>query len=276
MLGSGSGGNCSLLETGRTRLLIDCARLGQRYIKERLEELGARLDEVDGILATHMHGDHVDGGVTYPLCRKYDIPLYVHEGSVKDLMRRSDKFLDLERAGLVRRFSSEPFMLRELMIRPFEVTHGAGGWNRDIVGRPVGYRISLIEGAKETAVAYATDLGGVNDGIVEAMAGADIIALESNHDVEAEKKSTRPKFLVDWVLGPRGHLSNEQAATALGKMVARGGGKTRHITLAHLSEDCNTPELALAAVSGALQLAGATDISLCVASQKDLSPEIIV
>jgi phosphoribosyl 1,2-cyclic phosphodiesterase len=275
-LGSGSRGNCSLLETGNTRLLIDAARLGQRYITVRLEELGVRIEEIDGILATHMHGDHVDGSVTHPLCRKFDIPLYVHEGSVSDLMRRSQAFAELERAGLVRSFRSEPFMLRELWIKPFEVTHGAGGWNRDIVGRPVGFRISLIEGACETSVAYATDLGGTSAAIEEAMTGADILVLESNHDVEAERRSARPQFLVNWVLGPRGHLSNEQSAAAVGRIVSGGGGRTRHVILAHLSEECNTPELALSASRVTLENIGAADISLSVAMQHEMSPEFIV
>jgi phosphoribosyl 1,2-cyclic phosphodiesterase len=275
MLGSGSGGNCSLLDTGKTRLLIDCARLGQRYIKDRLEELGTQIDEIDGILATHMHGDHIDGSVTFPLCRKHDIPLYVHHDSITDLMRRSDKFAELDRAGLVRRFRSEPFALRELWIRPIEVTHGAGGWNRDIVGRPVGFRVSLFEGATETAVAYATDLGGTNADIEEAMAGADILALESNHDVEIERHSARPRFLVDWVLGPRGHLSNAQAAAAIGRIVSRGEGRTRNIVLAHLSEECNTPDLATTEALRALNSIGSTGVSLYVAQQREPSPEII-
>lgn len=271
-LGSGSGGNCSLLDTGKTRLLIDCGRLGQRYIRRRLEELGVRLEDIDGILATHMHGDHVDAAVTFPLCRKHGIPLYVHEGSLEDLMRRSEKFQELDAAGLLRRFQTAPFLLRDVCVEPFEVTHGSGGWNRDIVGRPVGFRISYA-GA---SLAYATDLGGTCPAIEEKMSGADILLLESNHDVESERRSGRPPFLVEWVLGPRGHLSNEQSAAAIGRIVARGGGRTNHVVLAHLSEDCNTPRMALDSARRALDLAGAQNVSLSVALQREPSPEFIV
>lgn len=274
-IGSGSKGNCSLLDTGRTQVLIDCARLGQRYIKSGLESLGVRIEEIDGILATHMHGDHVDGSVTFPLCRRYGIPLYVHEGSVEDLMRRSFKFAELDHAGLLRRFRTETFMLNELRVTPIEVQHGAGGWNHDIVGRPVGYRISLIEGAAESALSYATDLGLTTTEIESAMAGSDVLVLESNHDVEAERRSGRPWHLVQWVLGPRGHLSNEQSASAVARIAGAGEGRTKHVVLAHLSEDCNTPELALRATRAALDAADVAGVSLDVALQKFPCPEIV-
>ncbi|HOX29095.1 MAG TPA: MBL fold metallo-hydrolase, partial [bacterium] len=173
VLGSGSGGNCTLVDTGRTRVLIDAARLGQRYITARLSETGVDIKEIDAIFATHMHGDHVDSGVTYPICRKHDIPLFVHEGSFADLVRRSSRFLELERAGLVRKFRTERFVFNGLTISPFEVSHGSGGWNADIVGRPVGFRMSLFDGPRETVFSYSTDLGQVTPEIEQAMAGAD-------------------------------------------------------------------------------------------------------
>jgi len=274
LLGSGSGGNCTLVEAGGFRFLIDAARLPQRYIRGRLAELGTRIEEIDAVIATHVHGDHVDGKVTYPLCRKYDIPLYIHSGSFGDLVRRSGKFEDLERAGLVRCFGDTPFPLRDnLWVRPFHVRHG-NGWNVDIVGRPVGFRIHYIDGVSEKVAAYATDLGSVEPHIVEALTGADAVVIESNHDVQMELASRRPKFLVDWVTGPVGHLSNEQAAVLIGK--ATGSGKTKFVCLAHLSEDCNTPELAMAAARSALDNAGNTTAALCTAGQRVPSPEMIL
>lgn len=276
VLGSGSGGNCTLVDSGRTRLLIDAARLGQRYILERLAELGVRIEEIDGVLATHMHGDHVDAGVTYPICHKNGIPLFVHDKSIDDLMRRSAKFANLDRAGLVRRFDCEPFMLRDLTVLPFGVPHGAGGWNADIVGHPVGFRITLYEGASESVAAYATDLGEVTAETEELLLGADILVLESNHDVETEIGSGRPQFLIDWVIGPQGHLSNEQSANTLKRLVSRSPARTRNVILAHLSEQCNTPDLALETARRELDLVGVTEINLGVAWQKMPSPEIIV
>jgi phosphoribosyl 1,2-cyclic phosphodiesterase len=276
VLGSGSGGNCTLVDSGRTRILIDAARLGQRYIIERLGELGVRIEDIDGILATHVHGDHVDGGVTYPLCNKYSIPLYVHSKSVEDLARRSKKFINLDRAGLLRTFESATFSLRELNVMPFSVPHGNGGWNSDVVGHPVGFRITLIDGAAETSIAYTTDLGEVSTEIENAMLGADALVLESNHDVESELNSSRPRFLVDWVIGPKGHLSNEQSSRTVMRLASRSRGKTKYIVLAHLSEDCNTPSLALETALHALETVGASETRLFAAAQRQPTPEIIL
>jgi len=275
-LGSGSGGNCTLIESKETKILIDAARLGQGYIADRLSGLGVRLKDINGIFATHMHGDHVDAGVTYPICRKYEIPLYIHEGSNEDLIRRSKKFIELDRAGLVRRFHTEPFSFRELQVRPFNVPHGSGGWNRDIVGNPVGFRISLFEGPREISVAYATDLGMVPEKAEEEMVGADVLVIECNHDVETERRSERPRFLVDWVTSARGHLSNDQTGELVKKVVSRGRGKTRHVMLAHLSEDCNSPELAMEVVRRELSKVDSYGVNLCCALQHEPSEEIII
>jgi len=276
VLGSGSGGNCTLIDSGRTRVLIDAARLGQNYIIDRLCELGVEIKQIGGVLATHMHGDHVDAGVTYPLCHKHDIPLYVHSKSVEDLFRRSKKFINLERAGLVRTFDCAPFRVGNLDAIPFSVPHGNGGWNSDVVGCPVGFRVSLAEGASVRSVAFATDLGEVTPETEEAMLGADALVLESNHDVESERASGRPKFLIDWVIGPRGHLSNEQAAHAVKRIVSRGRGRPGTVVLAHLSEECNTPALALAAVRCALDMIDATGINVVNAFQRRPTPEIVL
>ncbi len=276
-LGSGSGGNCTLVETERgTRLLIDAARLGVNYITDRLSERGVSLDDVSGTLATHMHGDHVDAGVTYPICRKHGIPLYVHSGSFEDLLRRSKKFAELDRAGLVRKFDDSPFAIGELTVAPFAVPHGSGGWNRDIVGRPVGFRISHIEGASRKSFAFATDLGEVTPEAEEAMLGADALAIECNHDVRSELDSGRPRFLVDWVLGGRGHLSNEQCGRTAARVASRSRGSVKRILLLHLSEDCNTPKMALDAVRESLRLVGEDHIPIDVAAQREPSAEIII
>ena len=273
VLGSGSKGNCTLIQSERTSLLVDAARLGRKYIETQLESLGVALTDISGILATHVHGDHVDAGTTLQLCKKFDIPLYVHHDTFPDLLRRSRKFEPLEHAGLVRMFHCAPFAVGDLTVHPFPVPHG-GDFGTDVVGRPVGYSVLYNNGGGVTRVGYTTDLGHVDAGIESALMHSDVIVLECNHDVALERRSPRPRFLVEWVLGPRGHLSNDQCGEALRRTVSRSGNRTRNVVLAHLSQDCNSPEQALATVRKHLCLVDAQNLSLHVAPQHEKSTAI--
>ena len=267
VLGSGSRGNCTLVQSEHTNLLVDAARLGKKYIQEQLETLDVSLDHIHGIVATHIHGDHVDAGTTARLCHKFDIPLYVHYDSYADLLRRSPKFEALKAAGLVRLFDFAPFAVGDMTVTPFPVTHG-GEFGNDIVGRPVGYTVSHVNGGAPRKVGFTTDLGHVTRDIEDSLAHSDAIIMECNHDVETERNSTRPYFLVRWVMGPRGHLSNDQCDQGLCNIVRRSQGAVRHIVLAHLSEDCNTPDLARGTVQNHLHAANLSGIPLHVASQR--------
>ena len=270
VLGSGSRGNCTLVQSKHTNVLVDAARLGRKYITEKLESLDVSLNDVHGIVATHMHGDHVDSGTTAALCNKYDIPLYVHFDSYADLLRRSSKFETLKRAGLVRLFDFAPFAVGELTVTPFPVTHG-GEFGNDIVGRPVGYTIVQHNGGAPRKVGFTTDLGHVDGQIADSLAGSNCIVMECNHDIETERNSKRPYFLVRWVLGPRGHLSNDQCGAALRTIAKRSNGDLKNIILAHLSEDCNTPDMALDTVRKHMAQDDLTHIPLHVAQQKEKS-----
>lgn len=269
VLGSGSRGNCTLVQTEKTHLLIDAARLGLKYIQANLETLGVSISDIDGIIATHVHGDHVDAGTTARLCEKFDIPLYVHHDTYPDLLRRSAKFEALEQAGLVRRFHCSPFAIGELTVSPFPVNHG-GEFGSDVVGRPVGFSLLHHDGEEVRKIGFATDLGHIDTHTEEALLRSDVIVLECNHDVEAERKSSRPGFLKQWVMGPKGHLSNDQCGEALRRIISRSGRST-HVILAHLSGECNTPELALGTVRRHLSMVGAADIPLHVALQHEKS-----
>ena len=267
VLGSGSRGNCTLVQSEHTNLLIDAARLGKKYIQEQLETLDVRLCDIHGIVATHIHGDHVDSGTTARLCHQNDIPLYVHFESYADLLRRSPKFEALKVAGLVRLFDFAPFAVGDMTVTPFPVTHG-GEFGNDIVGRPVGYTVVHANGGAPRKVGFTTDLGHVDRSIEDHLTGSDALIMECNHDVESERQSPRPYFLVRWVLGPRGHLSNDQCGGALCNIVRRSRGAVRHIVLAHLSEDCNTPALARNTVQNHLHATDLYGIPLHVASQR--------
>lgn len=271
-MGSGSRGNCTLIQSEKSALLVDAARLGAKYIEEKLLELGVTPSRIDGIVATHVHGDHVDVS-TARLCKSHDIPLYVHHETYPDLIRRSVKFEALEKAGLVRMFDCAPFSIGEVTVDPFPVAHG-GEFGNDTVGRPVGFTFRDGDGELAKKIGFSTDLGQIDDVAADALLNSDVIVLECNHDVAAERKSSRPWFLVRWVLGPRGHLSNDQCAEALKRIVSRSCGRTKNLVLAHLSGECNTPELALDAVRRQLRLVGCEGVPLHVAMQHEASAAI--
>lgn len=275
VLGSGSGGNCTYVEAGGYRLLIDAGRLGQRYIKKHLLELGTSIDDIDGIVATHMHGDHVDTGVTLPLCKNHEIPLYIHNGSYNDLVCRSSRFINLEQNGLLRRFDDDGFFPREnISVVPFHVQHGGNGWSRDYSGRPVGFRVTHHDNGETRTLAFTTDLGMADERIAQNISDANVIIIESNHDREMEKKSSRHRSLVNWVLSPWGHLSNEEASWTLARAAELSETPASHVVLAHLSCDCNDPELAFNTAVSALENVCDNDVKILVSSQK--SPTEII
>lgn len=276
VLGSGSGGNCTLYETDEYRLLVDAARLPQKYIKYELENLGTNISDINGIIATHIHGDHVDR-TTLGLSRRHDIPIMVHSASRDDLMRRDRRFIDLERAGLIRYFDSGRIELREnFSVRPFNVNHGSGGWNRDIVGRPVGFRMIYRNGARDTCIVHTTDLGGLTPEVLKSIADAEALVIESNHDVKMEMNSRRPPHLIKWVLSPRGHLSNDQASVAIAHCITHAPGLLKHVFLAHLSEDCNNPRIALDTAQRTLDSLDAADTFLHLTAQRTPSEEVVL
>jgi len=212
-LGSGSGGNASVVAFDGQALLIDCG-LPKRRVLAGLH--GLRLK---GVLITHRHSDHLKAHAS-----TLGAPLFVEEANWRDARRL--KMVE----GRAEHFYEMPFRVGSFRVSPFALPHpGEETWNS------WGFRIE----AGGASIAYATDLGHVTDSVVGAMSGADVVFLESNHDVEMERDSLRPEGLVDWVLSDHGHLSNEQCADGLRRIK---GAHT--VVLGHLSRDCNTPALA--------------------------------
>ena len=272
VLGSGSGGNCTFVESERTKFLIDAGRLSMRYICTSLEKIGVRIEEVSAIVATHAHGDHIDG-TTYKLIKQYDIQLYVHEDTFPDVMRRCWAFHSLKDSDTVQLFRGTPFIVGDLQIEAIEVPHG-NGWNIDIVGRPVGFVITEQAGDTIKKLGFATDLGEVPEALIRAFTDAHAVILESNHNVQMELRSGRPQFLIQWVLSERGHLSNEQAGKALVEIVHRSSRPPKGVLLAHISRDCNTDNVALRTARAYLSTTDYPDIPMEACYQREISPVI--
>ena len=232
-LASGSSGNATLIEGSdglhRTRVLVDCG-LGLRQLIARLAVEGIDPADLDGIFITHEHGDHI--GCAPMLVARYGVPLWTSAGTAQYAA-----FAGLESAlNLVR--DGQVFAIGGLQLHPFTVPHDAR--------EPL--QLRCTDG--DRVLGLMTDIGHVTGHALAALAGCHALVLESNHDVELLAQSRYPDFLKRRVGGQHGHLSNVQAAAALG---ALHHDRLNTVVAAHLSERNNRPELvsrAFAAVLG--------------------------
>jgi phosphoribosyl 1,2-cyclic phosphodiesterase len=252
MLGSGSAGNSALVATDHCKILID-GGLSARQIVLRLEQCGVTPKQLDGVLLTHEHGDHVCG--LEVLCRKFDVPIYANALTAEAV--RCDCALDRHRNWRVFRTGAE-FAICDITVQPFPVPHDAVD--------PVGFVFS----AGSSSLGFITDLGSVTKLIVERLRLVHTLVIETNHDEKLLQNDThRPWPVKQRIQSRHGHLSNAAAATVLDQLLP---GKIERVVLGHLSRDCNTPALALRTVSDSLAKSGTIDIELFCAQQFELSP----
>jgi phosphoribosyl 1,2-cyclic phosphodiesterase len=253
VLGSGSSGNAALIAGPDTRLLIDCGFSGD-VIATRLKGTGVSWAELDAVLLTHTHTDHVRP-TALRQCVSHGVALYCHETHIESLENRRP-YRKLCEAGLVRTYDpGKPFKL------PGGATACAVAVPHDSA-RTFAFSIRMPDGrAKQKRISYLSDVGHWTRGLTEAAAGADLLAIEFNHDEEMERLSWRPATLIDRVLGPLGHLSNRQAAEAL-CAVCRQGSPPAKLVLLHLSRECNRPRLAYEFATEALGVNTKTKVFL--------------
>ncbi len=237
-LNSGSNGNATFAAAGKTRVLID-AGLPGRGIAKALEMINILPETIDAILVTHEHTDHIRGAGV--LSRKYHIPVYANEETWETgAMRR---IVGEVPASLRRVFQSEDeFYIGDIGVMSMPIPHDAAD--------PVSFR--LYAGSRSAAV--ATDMGRVPSRVIRFLAGSDLVLLESNHDPDMLLANTRyPESLKQRILCSRGHLSNMTCAQTLMKLYETG---VQHALLGHLSQDNNTPELAMHTVASELSRQG--------------------
>lgn len=247
---SGSSGNAVYLGTDRGAILIDCGMSGKQTLEEMARN-GLRPEELKAILITHEHSDHVKGAGI--LSRKLGLPVYATEGTWQGMEAALGEIPSHHRVVIT---ANESFFLNDLEIMPFAIPHDAND--------PTGYRIYT----PQASVAIATDLGFFADSVRDAVMGAQVVLLESNHDPDMLKQNAfYPAHLKKRILGKRGHLSNESGAAAAVELVQNG---TQHLLLGHLSSENNTVELAYRTTLCALEKAGADvgrDVTLNVAGR---------
>ena len=211
IVASGSKGNATLVISKNSVILIDLGITLLR-LKEGLKEINKELKDIDAVIFTHNHSDHLNG-------LKCISPkkMYALKGTLPSSL---SNVVDL----------FKPFIIKDFKITPFPTSHDATN--------PCGY---IIEADDEKLV-YMTDTGVLVDGVMDYIKNPDFLIIESNHDIAMEYKTGRPLILIQRIIGDHGHLCNEDSAFIASDAI---GDKTKEIILAHLSEEANTPEVAL-------------------------------
>lgn len=254
-IASGSKGNCLYISSGKTKVLIDCGIPLSSICKGLKEADGVDISEIDAVLVTHEHIDHIRS-LSYA---GEIVPVYAHNRAFAAIEARAP----LGRAERIDFFDT-PFNVGDIEVVPFRVPHDAS--------YPVGF--SLLSGGVKVSV--ATDLGCITKGVLSNIEGSDLAVLEANHDERMLRAGKYPERLKQRILGKSGHLSNMIAGLTAAELLKSG---IRNIILGHLSEENNTPELAYASVRSVLERSGAEvgkDVTLTVASQRQISDVIYV
>lgn len=241
VLGSGSQGNATLISDGRCTLLIDAGFTGQELTR-RLGVIGRTTPEINAILITHDHSDHIAGAGV--IARNANAPIYIHESLHIKLRRRLGKKLTFEFME-----PGKPFTLGSMTITPFEIPHDSIHC----------YGFTIEQG--ELKMGYATDIGSVTEQTIQALQGCHTLVLESNHEEELLLTGPYPQRLKDRVFGDFGHISNDEAAQIL-KAVKHSG--LQRVIFIHLSEENNRRELVIDNAEYALE---GHDTEIVISSQ---------
>jgi phosphoribosyl 1,2-cyclic phosphodiesterase len=228
LLGSGSEGNALVVQVGQTRILLDCGfSLSETVL--RLARLGLQAEQLDGIVVTHEHGDHISGVAR--LARKFDLPVWITHGTLRT---QNAAFAEL---SITEISPYSRFSIGEVRVQPYPVPHDAA--------EPVQYVFS--DGTRKLGV--LTDTGSATPHIEETLSGCHALVLECNHDAGMLAEGDYPYSLKQRVGGRFGHLNNADASALLGRL---DNSRLQHIVAAHLSRKNNEVELAVEALSGAL------------------------
>lgn len=224
-IASGSSGNCIYVGTDNTHIIIDAGISGKK-IEEGLNDIGLKTSEMDGILITHEHADHIASlGV---LARRYGLPIYATAGTIEGIL--SYQNIGKLPEGLFREIKAdEQFSINDVDIRPVKISHDAN--------EPVAYRFNH----ENHSVGVCTDLGMYDDYIVDAFYGVNALLLEANHDVNMLQVGRYPYYLKRRILGDKGHLSNELSGQLLCRLL---NDDLDTVLLGHLSAENNLAELA--------------------------------
>jgi phosphoribosyl 1,2-cyclic phosphodiesterase len=258
-IASGSSGNCIYIGTEATHLLVDVGISCKKTV-EGLNQLGVSGKDLDGILITHEHSDHISGlGV---MCRKFGIPIYATKGTISEIKNTSSLgAIDNSLFNEIK--ADEKFILKDITVNPMRISHDAA--------QPVAYRFQY--GDKRMAV--ATDLGTYDDYTIDCLQGMDALLLEANHDINMLQVGPYPYALKQRILGKKGHLSNELSGKLLSRLL---NDNLKTVFLGHLSKENNLAELAYETVRLEISMADnpykPDDFPIYVASRSEISKPV--
>ena len=246
---SGSSGNCILVKSGDTNILVDVG-ISNKRVEEGLDFFETSPNEIDAILVTHEHSDHIKGiGV---FLRAHPVSVYATKGTIDEILNASSTG-EVDKELFEEIDSNEEFFVGDLKINSISTSHDASD--------SVCYRFD--DGEKSCAI--VTDLGYYHDELVDSLQNLDAILVEANHNKEMLEVGPYPYPLKRRILSDEGHLSNEACGQLLSEIIS---DKMQYIILGHLSKDNNYPELAFETVRNELMF---NDIDL-----NDLGIEIRV
>lgn len=245
---SGSSGNCLYVSSKNTKILVDCGTSCKK-ICEGLASINSSIEDIDAILVTHEHSDHVQGlGL---VSSKFNIPIYANQETWNAMGKQKEK-IDEKNVNFF--INDNDFSLNELTIHPFSTPHDAAN--------PCGFNIH--NGKRKLSI--ATDLGHMDDSIFNQLKNSSFILLESNYEPEMLNASRYPFHLKQRIKGPYGHLSNETAGKTIAALMKKD---LKQVMLGHLSKENNVPELAYQTVAEELMKSNSdiNTIRLSVASR---------
>lgn len=228
-LGSGSRGNATVIESGGTRVLLDCG-FGPRDLALRLARLDLSARDISAVLVTHEHSDHIAGAFRFAL--RQAIPVYLTAGTLAAAPRGRHAMPETVCID-----SHVAFVIGGLHVHPFPVPHDAR--------EPVQFVFS--DG--DVRLGVLTDIGSPTPHVEASLSGVDALVLECNHDLDLLQGSDYPAVLKRRISGRFGHLDNDASAALLATL---DRSRLQHVVAAHLSEQNNRPELARRALSGVL------------------------
>lgn len=255
-LSSGSKGNCTFVCTDKTKVLIDIG-INYKLLSQSLAEIGEKPENIDAILITHEHSDHIAGLECFANKNK-DVHIFAHNLVKEEILKKSPA---LSQNVFITFEYGNNFSVGDFSVHPMENFHDSKSC------------ASFILSAGGGALGVCTDLGIITDNQVDMLSRCKVVYIECNHDINMLANCRYPKILKTRISGKFGHLSNDQCATACVKFAQN---QTKVIVLSHISENSNTPEIAYSRVAEELELANQKNVLLLLAYQNKVGKTITI
>ena len=258
-IASGSSGNSTFIGSDKASILLDCG-ISMKRIENALDSHDMALKQIDGIVITHEHSDHIKGlGV---ISRKYSIPIYATKGTIAGIHCAAN-IGDIDNSLFIEIENDADFYISDINVKAHSVSHDAND--------PVCFSFTQ----DNVKVSVATDLGTYDEDLIEFLSDSDTLLIEANHDIRMLETGPYPYYLKRRIAGNRGHLSNEASGKLLRRLLCE---RLRHIYLGHLSDKNNYWLLCYETVKSELMEdeAGKAAVELLKVAKRDECDDMIV